>query len=230
MVSKVDRFSNFTNQTKVNRLRTKQDIANVLCVDSNKLDDVYVLYLSEQNIPTKLTLYEFAQFVTNDILTDSKYASMVTPNQRADLAKLKTFSNKNVTDTSKTAAELSNIFGIDQKTLEQLLVYYGYTTNDAPTASASIEELVDFALSNQNVIDEMGLSADEVSQLKGQFADAKNKISELKNTPAVFDQAVAELPAETQEALAPQIASIRAELVSKVGEAEKVLTKRKSLQ
>ena len=225
MVSKVDRFSNFTNQSKVNRLRTKQDIANVLGVDSNKLDDVYVLYLSEQNVPTKLTLYEFSQFVTNDILTDSKYANMVTQNQRADLAKLRTFSNKNVTDTPKTAAELSSIFGIDQKTLEQLLVYYGYTTNNAPTASASIEELVDFALSNQNVIDEMGLSADEVSQLKMQFADAKNKISELKNTPAMFDKAVAELPSETREALAPQITSIRAELVSKVGEAEKVLTK-----
>ena len=192
MVSKVDRFSNFTNQSKVNRLRTKQDIANVLGVDSNKLDDVYVLYLSEQNVPTKLTLYEFSQFVTNDILTDSKYANMVTQNQRADLAKLRTFSNKNVTDTPKTAAELSSIFGIDQKTLEQLLVYYGYTTNNAPTASASIEELVDFALSNQNVIDEMGLSADEVSQLKMQFADAKNKISELKNTPAMFDKAVAD--------------------------------------
>ena len=226
MVSKVDRFSNFTNQSKVNRPRTKQDIANVLGVDSNKLDDVYVLYLSEQNVPTKLTLYEFAQFVTNDILTDSKYANMVTPAQRADLAKLQLFSNKNVTDTPKSAAELSKIFGIDQKTLEQLLVYYGYTTNDTPTASASIEELVNFALSNQNVINEMGLSADEVAQLKTQFTAAKTKISELKNAPTMFDQAVAELPAETQEALAPQIAALRAELVAKVDEADKALTKK----
>ena len=226
MVSKVDRFSNFTNQNKVNRLRTKQDIANVLGVDSKKLDDVYVLYLSEQNVPTKLTLYEFAQFVTNDILTNSKYADMVTPAQRADLAKLKIFSNKAVTDTPRSAAELSQIFGIDQKTLEQLLVYYSYTTNDTPTASASIEELVNFALSNQDVINEMGLSADEVAQLKTQFADAKTRIGELKNTPAMFDQAVAELPAETQEALAPQITALRAELVEKVGEAEKALTKK----
>ena len=225
MVSKVDRFSNFTNQDKVNRLRTKQDIANVLGVNSTKLDDVYVLYLSEQNIPTKLTLYQFAQFVTNDILTNSKYAGMVTPAQRADLAKLKIFSDKAVTDTPRSAAELSQIFGIDQKTLEQLLVYYSYTTNDTPTASASIEELVNFALSNQNVINEMGLSANEVAQLKTQFAAAKTEIGELKNTPAMFDQAVAELPAETQEALAPQITALRAELVAKIDEAEKVLTK-----
>ena len=225
MVSKVDRFSNFTNQDRVNRLRTKQDIANVLVVDSEKLDDVYVLYLSEQNIPTKLTLYQFAQFVTNDILTNSKYAGMVTPAQRADLAKLKIFSDKAVTDTPRSAAELSQIFGIDQKTLEQLLVYYSYTTNDTPTTSASIEELVNFALSNQNVINEMGLSADEAAQLKTQFAAAKTRIGELKNTPAMFDQAVAELPAETQEALAPQITALRAELVAKIDEAEKVLTK-----
>ena len=226
MVSKVDRFSNFTNQSKVNRPRTKQDIAKVLGVDSKKLDDVYVLYLSEQKIPTKLTLYQFAQFMANDILTNPKYASMVTPAQRADLAKLQIFSNKNITDTPKSAAELSKIFGIDQKTLEQLLVYYGYTTNDAPTASASIEELVNFALSNQNVIDEMGLSANEVTQLKTQFATAKSRISELKNAPAMFDQAVAELPAETQKDLAPQIAIIRAELEEKVNEAEKALAKK----
>lgn len=226
MISKVDRFSNFTNQNKVNRLRSKKDIANILGVDSKKLDDVYVLYLSEQNIPTKLTLYEFAQFVTNDILTNSKYAHMVTPAQRADLAKLRTFSNRAVTDTPKSAAELSSLFGINQKTLEQLLVYYGYTTTNTPTASASIEELVNFALSNQNVIDEMGLSAGEVAQLKQQFAMAKSRIGELKNAPTMFDQAVAELPAETQEALAPQIANIRAELATRVNTAQQALAKK----
>ncbi|MCR4753549.1 MAG: MMPL family transporter [Candidatus Saccharibacteria bacterium] len=227
-VAKVDRFSNFTNQVKVNQSRTKQDIANILGVDGKKLDDVYVLYLSEQNVPTKLTLYEFAQFVTNDILSNSKYASMVTPAQRADLAKLKTFSNKNITDSPKTVAELSSIFGINQKTLEQLLTYYSYTTTSTPTATASIEELINFALSNQNVINEMGLSADEVAQLKTQFATVKTRVSELKNAPALFDQAVAKLPAETQEALAPEIAKVRAELVAKTNEAEQILTKKYS--
>ena len=227
-VAKVNRFSNFTNQVKVNQPRTKQDIANILGVDSKKLDDVYVLYLSEQNIPTKLTLYEFAQFVTNDILSNSKYASMVTPAQRADLAKLRTFSNKNITDSPKTVAELSSIFGINQKTLEQLLTYYSYTTTSTPTATASIEELINFALSNQNVINEMGLSANEVAQLKTQFATTKTKVSELKNTPAIFDQAVAKLPAETQESLAPEITKVRVELVAKTNEAEQILTKKYS--
>ncbi len=227
-VAKVDRFSNFTNQVKVNQPRTKQDIANILGVDSKKLDDVYVLYLSEQNIPTKLTLYEFAQFVTNDILSNSKYASMVTPAQRADLAKLRIFSNKNITDSPKTVAELSSIFGINQKTLEQLLTYYSYTTTSTPTATASIEELINFALSNQNVINEMGLSADEVAQLKTQFATIKTRVSELKNAPTLFDQAVVKLPAETQESLAPEITKVRAELVAKTNEAEQILTKKYS--
>ena len=227
-VAKVDRFSNFTNQVKVNQPRTKQDIANILGVDSQKLDDVYVLYLSEQNIPTKLTLYEFAQFVTNDILSNSKYASMVTPAQRADLAKLKTFSNKNITDSPKTVAELSSIFGINQETLEQLLTYYSYTTTSTPTATASIEELINFALSNQYVINEMGLSADEVAQLKTQFATVKTRVSELKNAPTLFDQAVTKLPAETQESLAPEITKVRAELVAKTNEAEQILTKKYS--
>ena len=166
--------------------------------------------------------------MTNDILSNSKYASMVTPAQRADLAKLKTFSNKNITDSPKTVAELSSIFGINQKTLEQLLTYYSYTTTSTPTATASIEELINFALSNQNVINEMGLSANEVAQLKTQYATIKTRASELKNTPALFDQAVAKLPAETQESLAPEIAKVRAELIAKTNEAEQVLTKKYS--
>ena len=153
---------------------------------------------------------------------------MVTPAQRADLAKLRTFSNKNITDSPKTVAELSSIFGINQKTLEQLLTYYSYTTTSTPTATASIEELINFALSNQNVINEMGLSADEVAQLKTQFATIKTKVSELKNTPAIFDQAVAKLPAETQESLAPEITKVRVELVAKTNEAEQILTKKYS--
>ena len=153
---------------------------------------------------------------------------MVTPAQRADLAKLKTFSNKNITDSPKTVAELSSIFGINQKTLEQLLTYYSYTTTSTPTATASIEELINFALSNQNVINEMGLSANEVAQLKTQYATVKTRVSELKNAPALFDQAVAKLPAETQEALAPEIAKVRAELVAKTNEAEQILTKKYS--
>ena len=153
---------------------------------------------------------------------------MVTPAQRADLAKLRIFSNKNITDSPKTVAELSSIFGINQKTLEQLLTYYSYTTTSTPTATASIEELINFALSNQNVINEMGLSADEVAQLKTQFATIKARASELKNAPALFDQAVAELPEETQESLAPEITKVRAELVAKTNEAEQILTKKYS--
>ncbi len=226
MVSKVDRFSNFTNQDKVNRLRTKQEIADILGVKNEKLDDVYVLYLSEQNIPTKLTLYEFAQFVANDILTNPSYANMVTSAQRADLAKLQVFSNKAITDTPKTVTDLSNIFGIDQQALEQLVTYYSYTATDTPTISASAEELINFALSNKNVISEMNLSANEIAQLKEQFETAKSKIAELSEAPAMFDQIIAEFPIETQETLAPQITTIRTNLVTKINDVQNILTQK----
>jgi hypothetical protein len=67
-----------------------------------------------------------------------------------------------------------------------------------------------------------------VAQLKTQFATIKTNVSELKNTPALFDQAVAKLPTETQESLAPEITKVRVELVAKTNEAEQILTKKYS--
>ena len=222
----VNRFSNFTDQKKVNQPRTKQEIAKILGVNSKKLDELYVLYMSEQNIPVKLTLYEFAQFVSSDILTNQNYASMVTKQQRSDLAKLKIFSNQKVTDTPKTVAELAKIFGIDQKTLEQLLVYYNYTSTSTPTQPASIEELVNFALTNQNVLDELGITKTEANEIKSRLNTAKTEVANLdKRADELLDEAIAQLPEERQAEIAPSIEQIRTKLHQQIDAARTALNK-----
>lgn len=234
MIAKVNRFSNFTNQSKVNRARSKQDIANILGIDSSKLDDVYVLYLSDQKVTAKMTLYEFARFVTNEILTNPKYANMVTPSQKADLAKLYLISNKQVTDTPKSAGELAQIFGINKATLEQLLVYYNYSSPNQPTAAASVEELVNFALSNPAVMAELNLTNEEAAALKAKLAEAKTKINDLANNADAYkkslydqiDSYVASLPEDTQAAIAPEVAKIRSELDAKIAAAQAALKKK----
>ena len=204
MIMKVERLSNFTDQRKVNYLRNKQDIVDVLGVDGEKLDDVFVLYLSEQDMSTELTLYGFSQFVTNDVLTNAKYSSMVSAEQRTDLAKLRICSDESISDAPKSAAELAEIFGIEEETLERLLVYYNYVTTETPTTDASAMELVDFALSNQNIIRELNLSESEAQQLRSWFAVIKNEVSE-------FD--------EVQEILAKKFSySDVLDLVSKIDE------------
>ncbi|MCQ2571254.1 MAG: MMPL family transporter [Candidatus Saccharibacteria bacterium] len=216
IVVKVDQFSYFTDQKKVNQPRTKAEIAKILGVDPAKLDSLFVLYFSEQEITTKLTTYQFASFAINDILTNPEYASMIGASQKADLAKLLTFSNSNITNTSKTAAELSKLFGIDQALVEKVFLYYNFTTTTTPTVSASVEELVNFALTNEEVLAQMGLTKEQAATIKQQITNAKSNISvaetELNKQLANLAETNPELAAEIQQNLLPEIQKIKATL------------------
>lgn len=224
----IKRLSNFTDNEKVNRPHSKEDIANILSVDAAKLDDVYVLYAAENGVTVKLTLYQFASFVTNEVLTNPQYASMITPAQRADLQKLLNFSNPSVTDRQMTATELSSLFGIPADTIDQILIYYNYTETNTPTTTASAEQLIDFALSDENALSELGISQTEARDIKNKISAAKATLSSSK-TEAVahydelnsyLDNKIAELPAETQTEIKPQLENFRSELTAKVSEAE----------
>ena len=233
MRQKVDQFSYFTDQKKVNQPRSKEEIAKILGVDTKKLDEVYVLWLSEQKSPVRLTLYEFAQFTSNEVLANPKYASMVTAAQRQDLASLKLFSDRNYTDTPRSAADLSHAFGISQSAIEQILVYYDFATTDTPTATAAISDLVNFALTNKNVLAELKLSDAQASEIRAQLAEAKTTAENMKTEVqkrysefnAKLDAAMAELPAETQEEVSPYVTKMRAEVEQKIHAAEAALSK-----
>ena len=175
---KVNRFAYFTDQQEVNKLRSKSEIASILGVDANKLDDVYVLWLSEQNPSTKLTLNNFASFVVSEVLTNPEYASMVTSAQRSDLKSLKLFSNSSVTDSLKSASELANLFGLDQSIVEQILVYYDYNTIETPTVAVSTNNLVDFALTNENILSELNLTSEQATEIKSALETAKEIATE----------------------------------------------------
>lgn len=228
IVNKINQFSYFTDQKKVNQPRTKAEIASILGVDPAKLDDLFVLYLSEQELNTKLTTYQFASFVTNEVLTDSKYASMITAAQRADLAKLLMFSNSANTHTPKTAAELAKMFGISQATVEQVFVYYGYTSSEQPTISASVEQLVNFALTDENVLSQLGIDRAQANAIKSQIATTKQTVAAKKTE--VLEQinaAIDSMPTETEEQQAQkaQLEALRNQLVVKMNQAEQAIGK-----
>ena len=222
LIAKVNQFSYFTDQKKVNQPHTKNEIAGILGVNPSMLDDVFVLYLAEQNPTTKLTTYQFASFVTNEVLTDAKYGSMVTAAQRSDLAKLLLFSNSNVTNAPKSAAELAQLFGISRETVEKIFVYYNYSTTTTPTISATIEQLANFALTNENALAELKLSKADADAIKGQIATAKTTVTtEKANVLNKLNEAIATLPDEASQQTAAQM---RDTLMGYVGKAEGVLT------
>ncbi|MBR3323206.1 MMPL family transporter, partial [Candidatus Saccharibacteria bacterium] len=221
LIAKVNQFSYFVDPVKVNQPRTKSEIASILGVDSSKLDDVFVLYLAEQNPSTRLTTNQFARFVVNEVLADAKYGSMVTAAQKSDLQKLLIFSDSSVTNTPKTAAELAKLFGISQETVEKILTYYTYTTTSTPTASATIEQLINFALTDENVLAELRLNAEQAAAIRNQITNAK---ANVENYYAQLNAQLDTLATEHPE-LAGAIAELRAQLAPKIDQAKAMLAK-----
>ncbi len=220
-VAKINQFSYFTDREKVNQPRTKDEIAGILGVDSAKLDDVFVLYLAEQNPSIKLTMYQFANFANNEVLIDPKYSGMVSAAQKSDLQKLLIFSNTAMTDTPKSASELAKLLGINQAMIEKLLVYYDYSSTEAPTATATIEQLVNFALTDENVLAELGLSNEQAGEIKAKITNTK---SEIETRYAELDSQLNNLALSHPE-LTETIQQIRNQLGPKIEQAKSVLTK-----
>lgn len=224
----IDRLSNFTNSEKVNRTRSREDIANILGVDPSQLDDVYVLYMAENGVTTKLTMYQFSSFVINEVLTNPQYSAMLTSEQKNDLYKLNIFSNPAITDNQMTASELASLFGIPEDKVAQVLTYYAYTETDTPTKTASAEQLINFALSDETALNELGISQAEASEIQNKITTAKTTINNGKSEAfaryddlnAYLDNKVAELPEEAQAKIQPQLNNFRAELGNKVAAAE----------
>ena len=224
----INRLSNFTDSEKVNRIRSKEDIANILGVSPSQLDDVYVLYAAENGVSTKLTMYQFSSFVINEVLTNPQYSAMLTAEQKSDLYKLNTFSNPAITDKQMTAAELANLFGISEDKVSQILTYYNYTEIDTPTKTASAEELINFALSDKTALSELGISNAEATEIKDKISTTKASIATSKTEAlarydelnALLDSKIAEMPEDTQAKIKPELTSFRTELNDKIFAAE----------
>lgn len=226
-ISKVDQLSFFTDQIKANQPRTKNEIAEILEVESSKLDDVFVLYLAEQNPTVKLTTYQFARFVTDEILTNTKYNTLVTPSQKSDLAQLLLFSNPAVTNTPKTAAELASIFGINQALVEKILTYYDYSTTTTPTISATAEQLIDFALSDEDALAELGITPNEAADLRQKIATLKTTIlAEEQSLEEKLNSTIETLPenTETEILVKEDLKNIRDQALANLAKIETIIT------
>ncbi len=179
-VRDIERLSYFVLNEKMNQPLSKASMANLLEVEPEKLDELYTLYLAENPSPIKLTLYQFADFVTREVMTNPDYSSMMTYQNRQDVAKLLRFSNPNNTNTKKTASELANFFGLNVGDVEQILMYCSYTSDAAPSAKLTPEELVNYALNNSRIRDELGITADEAKTIASQIETGKAKIADAK--------------------------------------------------
>lgn len=121
--SDVDKLKNFTSNELVNKKRNSNEIANILGIEKNKIDDILIYYNSKNN-NLKISLNDFIKFMNSDVLTNEDYSKKIENTAKENLKKLSKFTSKTTIQKKMTSEEIASLFGIDNDTIKLLYTYY----------------------------------------------------------------------------------------------------------
>lgn len=141
----INKISNFTNSTQINKKRTSLEIANILEIDEQNVKDILIYYNSKNN-NIKISLNEFIKFMNKDVLTNEKYASKVDNNAKNSLNTLSKFTDVNTIQKKMTSKEMAGLFGMSESTIKDLYTYY-INVNEID-AKMTISEFSNFVLTD----------------------------------------------------------------------------------
>lgn len=136
----LNKLSSFTNSTTIQKKMTSEEMANIFGIDKNTIDLLYSYYISVNEIDTKLSLHEFSEFVLNDIMQNSEYSNLFDETMIKNIKILNTFSNKDIITKEMNSKELSDILGIEEKSIKQLLFLINLIQNSTESTPENLTQ------------------------------------------------------------------------------------------
>ena len=119
----ITKLKNFTSIGALNKKRTSSEIASILGVSKDQVDQLFILY-NATNPNTKITLPELANFINNYVLKNDAYKAYISEDQKALLKEAKPFLSKNNITTKKNSSEIANMFELSKDDVDKLFMYY----------------------------------------------------------------------------------------------------------
>lgn len=171
------KLNNFTDLGLVNKNRKSIEIKDILDIDIETINSLYILYNSD-NISAKIKLSDFVNFLNNNVLNNDNYASMLSSEQKNMINRVNPFINKDIINKNMNSNELSELFGIDEESVKQLLLLY--YTNVETNNKLSISELIiktNYLKENTNYLD--GKNVDKLISLYSVVSN-KDNINSMK--------------------------------------------------
>ena len=165
-------LSGFANKQTVQKKITSSEMAKLFGIENNSMNELYKYYILVNEIDTKMTISEFSNFVLNDVLTDTNYASNFDEETVKNIKLLATFSNLSIINKQMNSKELSNLFGVNEVVIAPILsLKYSNNTSEnegngekPETYTATPNEFVDIILGNETMKSLVG--KDTVQQLQ----------------------------------------------------------------
>ena len=144
-------LAKYTNKKTIQKKMTSNQIADLFGIDVNLIDELYKYYININEINLKLTISEFSNFVLNDVITNNNYAGNFNQETIQNIKLLATFSDLNIINKNMTSKELSELFGIDENLVKQLLLLK-YSNSDNGT-KLTIKEFINQVIYIKNNTD-----------------------------------------------------------------------------
>ena len=99
------------------------DLNTDMNIDNELLRILYYDYYNG-NKKMKMTFNDFVAFIQNDVLSNDIFSKNIDSDMKDNINKLNYFTTIESINMKRNTEELSKILGIDQNSLEQLLIYY----------------------------------------------------------------------------------------------------------
>ena len=179
--NKLNTLSKFTNKQTVQSKMSSSQMAGLFEIDENTMNELYKYYILVNDIDIKLSISEFSNFVLNNVLNDSNYASSFDEATIQNIKLLSTFSDKNVITKQMNSKELSTLFGIEDSKITQILLlkYTKQTSN----SKYDIKEFID----NATTYGSSYMDSTQLATLQG-LSKTILPIVENKNTQMSLDE------------------------------------------
>ena len=171
-------LTKFTNYNTITSQMTSKEMAELFGMPKSTMNDLYTYYISINEIDTKMTIAEFSDFVLTDILTNSNYASSFDETTINNIKTLKLFSDINTINQNMNSKELSNLFGIEEETINQLMLLKYMNLDDG--TKLSIAEFINntiYLKNNTSYLNNVDISGLEKISI---FANNQNDINTSK--------------------------------------------------
>lgn len=139
----INKLKNFTSVSALNKKRTASEIASILGVSKDQVDQLFILY-NATNPSTKITLPDLANFINNYVLKNDTYKSYISNDQKALLKQAKPFLSKANVTSKKNSSEIANMFELSKEDVDKLFMYY--ESLQPIDEKLAINEFVNFTL------------------------------------------------------------------------------------
>jgi predicted RND superfamily exporter protein len=155
----LEKLTKFTDKSIITTKYTSDKMAGIFGMNESDMKDLYIYYISTNEIETKLSLSEFSNFVLSDVLTNDTYKNMFSEDTINSIKLLSTYSDKNIINKNMTISEISNLLGIDEDNVKSLLLmkYANIESNNTYTIPEVINTSV-YLKNNTTYLDETDIS------------------------------------------------------------------------